>query len=160
MPRTDRPTRILFVCTGNSCRSQMAEGWAKRLLPESFEAHSAGTAPHGMNTLAMMAMAEVGVPIARHESKSVASLLASPDLASGFDLVVTVCDAARESCPTIPGARRVLHAPFDDPPYLAKDAASVAEAMPHYRRVRDEIKALVQTLPTLIETSLSQGARP
>lgn len=137
----------------------MAEGWARRLLPESVEAHSAGTAPHGMNTLAMMAMAEVGVPIARHTSKSVDSLLADPTLIDGFDLVITVCDSARESCPTIPGAKRVIHAPFDDPPFLARDAASVAEAMPHYRRVRDEIKAFVQSLSRDVEIAHTQGVR-
>lgn len=159
MPHADRPFRILFVCTGNSCRSQMAEGWARRLLPDTIEAHSAGTAPHGMNTLAMMAMAEVGVPIARHTSKSVDSLLADPSIVGGFDLVITVCDSARESCPTIPGARRVIHAPFDDPPSLARDAASVAEAMPHYRRVRDEIKVFIQSLSRDVEIAPLQGVR-
>lgn len=137
----------------------MAEGWVRRLLPDTIEAHSAGTAPHGMNTLTMMAMAEAGVPIARHTSKSVDSLLADPALVGGFDLVITVCDSARESCPTIPGARRVIHAPFDDPPFLARDAASVAEAMPHYRRVRDEIKVFIQSLSRDVEIAPLQGVR-
>lgn len=127
----------------------MAEGFARRM--GLLDAHSAGTAPHGMNTLAMMAMAEVGVPIARHESKSVASVLADPALVDGFDAVVTVCYSARESCPTIPGARRVIHAPFEDPPFLAREAASVADAMPHYRRVRDQIRAYVEQLPALLK---------
>jgi arsenate reductase (thioredoxin) len=132
--------RVLFLCTGNSCRSQMAEGWARTLRGEVIEAMSAGTRPHGLNPLAVRAMREAGVDISRHTSKR------PEDLATTPDIVVTVCDAAHESCPIMPGAR-VVHVGFDDPPRLAQGAASDDEAMVHYRRVRDEIRAFVETLP-------------
>lgn len=138
--------RVLFLCTGNSCRSQMAEGWAKALKPDTIDAHSAGTSPHGMNRLAVEAMREVGVDITTHHSKHPDELASIP-----FDYVVTVCDAAHESCPVFPGHARVVHAGFDDPPRLAKGAASDAEAMPHYRRVRDEIRAFIETLPGALQ---------
>lgn len=132
--------RVLFLCTGNSCRSQMAEGWARALKPDALEAYSAGTNPHGLNPLAVRAMREAGVDISGHTSKR------PEDIGVTFDLVVTVCDSAHESCPVLPGAR-VVHVGFDDPPRLAKNATSDDEAMPHYRRVRDEIRAFVETLP-------------
>ncbi len=140
MPDADRRLRILFLCTGNSCRSQMAEGWAKALKGDVLEAHSAGTKPHGLNPLAVRAMAEAGVDISGHASKRPEAI------GAGFDLVVTVCDSAHESCPVLPGAR-VVHRGFDDPPRLAAGVASDDEAMPHYRRVRDEIRAFIETLP-------------
>lgn len=137
----DEPLVVLFLCTGNSCRSQMAEGFAKALKQGVVDAHSAGTNPHGLNPLAVRAMREAGVDISRHSSKT------PSDLAHvSFDVVVTVCDSAHESCPTIPGAR-IVHVGFDDPPRLAKGAASDDEAMHHYRRVRDQIRAFVETLP-------------
>ncbi len=136
------PIRVLFLCTGNSCRSQMAEGWARALHAGAIEAHSAGTEPQGLNPLAVRAMAEAGVDISRHASKHVDSLAEVP-----FDAVVTVCDAAGEACPRFPGATRVVHMPFDDPPRLARDARTDDEAMPHYRRVRDEIRRSIETLP-------------
>jgi arsenate reductase len=138
---------VLILCTGNSCRSQMAEGWAKHLKAEQMEPYSAGVEPHGLNPLAVRAMAEVGVDISGHTSKRPA------EIGVEFDYVVTVCDAAHESCPVFPARTRVVHVGFDDPPRLAGSAASDEEAMPHYRRVRDEIKSFVQTLPT----SLSPG---
>lgn len=134
----------MFLCTGNSCRSQMAEGWARALKGDQVEAFSAGTAPQGLNRLAVKAMAEVGVDISGHRSKSVA------DAAGGgerFDVVVTVCDAAREACPVAPWAARVVHVGFDDPPRLAAGARSEAEALVHYRRVRDEIRRFVEGMP-------------
>lgn len=143
------PIRVLFLCTGNSCRSQMAEGWARALLGDRVEAHSAGTRPQGLNRLAVIAMREVGVDISRHESKAIASLGDSE-----FDCVITVCDSAREACPVFPGAARVIHQSFDDPPRLAHDARSDTEALPHYRRVRDEIKEFVQRLPHIMEGDL------
>lgn len=135
-------TRVLFLCTGNSCRSQMAEGWARALRADLIEPWSAGTDPHGMNPLAIRAMAEAGVDIASQSSKSVEALSHV-----AFDYVVTVCDHARESCPLFHGPAKVIHVGFDDPPRLARDASSDEEAMPHYRRVRDEIRAFIQTLP-------------
>ena len=132
--------RILFLCTGNACRSQMAEGWARALHGDRIEAHSAGTTPHGLNPLAVRAMAESGVDISGHASKR------PEQIGLPFDVVVTVCDGAHEACPVFPGAR-VVHAGFEDPPRLAADARSDEEAMPHYRRVRDQIRAYVERLP-------------
>jgi arsenate reductase len=138
--------RILFLCTGNSCRSQMAEGWVRQLKGESIEAHSAGVSPQGMNPSAIQVMKEAGVDISGQRSKHVDELKDVP-----FDYVVTVCDDAREACPVFPGRTKVVHVGFDDPPRLARGARSEAEAMGHYRRVRDEIRAFVETLPEAIE---------
>jgi arsenate reductase len=144
--------RILFLCTGNSCRSQMAEGWARHLRAHSLDAYSAGTSPHGMNLLAIRAMAEAGVDISHHHSKTVDEL---KDIA--FDYVVTVCDSAHESCPFFPATVRVVHVGFDDPPRLARDAADDDAAMPHYRRVRDQIRAFVETLPQSLTSPSTKG---
>lgn len=140
--------RVLFLCTGNSCRSQMAEGWAKALRAETVEAHSAGTDPHGMNRLAVEAMREAGVDISGHHSKK-------PDELAHivFDYVVTVCDAAHQACPVFAGGAKVVHAGFDDPPRLARAAQTDAEALPHYRRVRDEIRAFIETLPGALQNA-------
>lgn len=137
--------RVLFLCTGNSCRSQMAEGWARHLHPATIDSCSAGTEPHGLNPLAVRAMAEAGVDIASHISKTVAEC--NPGT---LDLVVTVCNHAHETCPVFPGTARVVHHGFDDPPRLAAGATTEDEALPHYRRVRDEIRAFVETLPQLL----------
>lgn len=137
-----RKLRVLFLCTGNSCRSQMAEGWARRLKADVLEAHSAGTRPQGLNPLAVQVMAEAGVDIAAQRAKSVRDL---GELA--FDYVVTVCGHANENCPVFPGPARIVHVGFDDPPQLAADAATEEEALGHYRRVRDEIRAFVERLP-------------
>jgi len=134
--------KILFLCTGNSCRSQMAEGWARHLRGDRIEPYSAGTEPHGLNPLAVRVMAEAGVDISGHSSKHVEALMNIP-----FDYIITVCDNARESCPVFPGPTRTRHVGFDDPPALAKSAKSEEEALGHYRRVRDEIRAFVETLP-------------
>ena len=140
MPAADGRLRVLFLCTGNSCRSQMAEGWARALKPAEIDAHSAGTDPHGLNPLAVRAMREAGVDISSHRSKR------PEEIGVAFDVVVTVCGAADAACPAFHGARTV-HVGFDDPPRLAAGAAGDDEAMPHYRRVRDEIRAFVATLP-------------
>ena len=134
--------RVLFLCTGNSCRSQMAEGWTRALKGDRIDAYSAGIETHGLNPLAVRVMAEAGVDISGHKSKTVAELPV-PD----FDFVVTVCDRAREACPLFPGKTKAVHVGFDDPPRLAKDARTEEEALAPYRRVRDEIKAFVETLP-------------
>ncbi len=138
--------KVLFLCTGNSCRSQMAEGWARHLLGDQIDPYSAGIDPHGLNPLAVKAMKESNVDISGHKSKSLNSL-SSID----FDFVVTVCDNAAASCPTAPKGTRVIHIPFGDPPKLATSAATAEEAMKHYRRVRDEIKNFVLTLPALLK---------
>jgi len=134
---------ILFLCTGNSCRSQMAEGWARALKGGVIEAYSAGIETHGLNPRAVAVMAEAGVDISGQRSKSVAELKDVP-----FDYVVTVCGHANETCPAWLGSKaKIVHVGFDDPPKLAKDARSDEEAMGHYRRVRDEIRAFVECLP-------------
>ena len=118
--------KVLFLCTGNSCRSQMAEGWARRLKSDVIEAYSAGIAPHGLDSRAVQVMSEADVDISGHRSKSVGDL---GDLQ--FDYVVTVCCHANETCPYFPAKTRVVHVGFDDPPRLAKDAASDEEALTH-----------------------------
>lgn len=154
---TARRPRVLFLCTGNSCRSQMAEGWARHLLGGRVDACSAGTAPQGLNRLAVRAMAEAGVDISGHASKPVAAC----DPAT-LDLVVTVCGHADEACPAFLRANprtRVVHRGFDDPPMLAVGAATDDEALPHYRRVRDEIRSFVATLPELLDAANAGGQR-
>jgi arsenate reductase (thioredoxin) len=133
--------RVLFLCTGNACRSQMAEGWARHLKGDVFEPYSAGIAPHGLDARAVKVMAEAGVDISRHESKHVNELKNIT-----FDYVITVCDNARESCPIYPGTTEIIHAGFEDPPRLAAGAKSEDEALAHYRRVRDEIMKFVENL--------------
>ena len=137
---------VLFLCTGNSCRSQMAEGWARHLWADRIDACSAGTDPQGLNRLAVQAMREAGIDISGHSSRRVADCDAQ-----SLDLVITVCDHAAEACPTISGPARIVHRSFDDPPRLASGARTDDEAMPHYRRVRDEIRAFVETLPDLLK---------
>ncbi len=134
--------RILFLCTGNSCRSQIAEGWARRLKGDVIEAFSAGTETHGLNPNAVKVMSEAGVDISGHKSKLVADLETKE-----FDYVITVCSDADQNCPIFPGKAVKVHHGFDDPPRLARSAKTEEEALSHYRRVRDEIKALVIKLP-------------
>ena len=114
--------KVLFLCTGNSCRSQMAEGWARHLKSERVEAYSAGIETHGLNPRAVKVMAESGVDISAQRSKDVDEL---KDVE--FDYVVTVCSRARESCPVFAGSARVVHMGFDDPPALAEQAKSEEE---------------------------------
>ena len=134
--------KILFLCTGNSCRSQMAEGWARHLKGDVIEAYSAGIETHGLNPNAVQVMAEAGVDISRHRSKAVSELEDVP-----FDYVITVCDHANETCPVFPGKVKRVHVGFDDPPRLAKTALSEEDALAVYRRVRDEIRVYVMQLP-------------
>lgn len=156
MSRPSMP-RVMFLCTGNSCRSQMAEGWARHLHGGRIDACSAGTSPHGLNPLAVRAMGEVGVDISAHTSKTVEAC--SPE---SLSLVVTVCGHAHENCPVFLSRNprtRIVHRGFDDPPALAADAVDDNEAMPHYRRVRDEIRALIETLPSMLDgTDTNHGA--
>ena len=139
MQAANQKIKVLFLCTGNSCRSQMAEGWARRLKGEVIEPYSAGIETHGLNPNAVKVMAEAGVDISGHRSKHLDELR---DIT--FDYVVTVCDQASESCPVFPGKVKRLHVSFDDPPRLAKNAGTEQEALSHYRRVRDEIRAFVE----------------
>jgi len=129
---------VLFLCTGNSCRSQMAEGFARALRGAHFTAWSAGTEPHGLNPLAVRVMGEAGIDISHQGSKALAALAHVH-----FDLVITVCGSAHERCPVFPGKTRVLHVGFDDPPALARDATTEAAELACYRRVRDEIREFI-----------------
>ncbi len=134
--------RILFLCTGNSCRSQMAEGWTNHLKTHHLVAFSAGTNPKRLDLRAVRAMSEVGIDISGHSPKHVRDFLAAP-----FDAVITVCDDAAEACPVFPGNTKVIHKSFEDPPRLAINAKTEEQAMAHYRRIRDEIKVFVEKLP-------------
>ncbi|WP_319549248.1 arsenate reductase ArsC [Desulfogranum marinum] len=135
-----KKTTILFLCTGNSCRSQMAEGWAKALKKEEISSWSAGIEKHGLNPLAVKAMAEFGVNISKQESNVIDELPVKE-----FDWVITLCGHADETCPFFPGKR--IHMGFDDPPKLAEQADSDEEKLVHYRRVRDEIRDFILSLP-------------
>lgn len=146
MPNNGERLKVLFLCTGNSCRSQMAEGWARALKGDAIDACSAGIETHGMNPRAVQVMAEAGVDISGYHSKLLREL---DDV--NFDYVVTVCAHAHETCPIFPRNAKVVHFGFDDPPKLAKVAKTDEEALGHYRRVRDEIRAYVETLPGALE---------
>jgi len=137
--------RILFLCTGNACRSQMAEGWTRHLKGDIIEAHSAGIETHGLNRYAVQVMAEAGVDISHHRSKHVNEFKDIP-----FDYVVTVCGHANEHCPMFPGKTQMIYVGFDDPPKLAQKAKTEKDALDCYRRVRDEIKTFVEKLPEVL----------
>jgi len=137
--------KVMFLCTGNSCRSQMAEGWARHLKGDVIDAYSAGVEPHGMNQRAIKAMAEAGVDITGQRSKHVDEIAGV-----AFDYVVTVCGHANETCPIFGGNTKVVHIGFDDPPKLAAGARSDEAALPHYRRVRDEIRAFIEQMPAAL----------
>ncbi len=139
--------KVLFLCTKNSCRSQMAEGWARALVGDRIDPYSAGTAPSRLDPRAVQVMREAGVDISGRRSKHLQELADAR-----IDWVVTVCDHANESCPVFPGAARRTHVGFDDPPKLAAHASTEEEALGHYRRVRDEIRKFVQTLPQSLES--------
>lgn len=143
--------KILFLCTANSCRSQMAEGFAKALLPPSrFAVYSAGLEARGVNPKAALVMKEAGVDISAQRSKTLDELAGVK-----FDLVVTVCGGAKERCPILPGRPgkvKTLHAGFDDPPALEAGAKDEEEALGHYRRVRDEIREFILKLPEIIDS--------
>ena len=139
--------KMLFLCTGNSCRSQIAEGWARHLKGNEIEAHSAGIEPERLDLLAVKVMAEAGVDISGHRPKRVEQM---KNVA--FDYVFTVCDQAHEQCSHFPAKVRVVHTSFDDPPRLAAEATSEQEVLACYRRVRDKIKAFTEELPQALES--------
>lgn len=136
---------ILFLCTGNSCRSQMAHGFAESLLSEEFTSYSAGIESHGLNPSAVQVMQEVGVDISNHQSQTLNEFESQE-----FDYVVAVCEHAASNCPTFPAKTSVIMHQFDDPPKLAKEAKSAEEALGYYRSVRDEIKHWITSLPAQI----------
>lgn len=146
MQKTDRKIKLLYLCTGNSCRSQMAEGWTRALKSDVIDVYSAGIETHGLNPNAVKVMAEAGVDIAGQRSQHIDEF---KDI--GLDIVVTVCSHAHETCPVFPAQAKVIHVGFPDPPKMAKDlaeqGASEDEQLDCYRQVRDKIKAYVETLP-------------
>lgn len=140
--------KVLFVCTGNSCRSQIAEGWASHLKPDSIDAYSAGIRPIGVSLRAVKVMAEVGVDISRQASKRI------DDLGGiDFDYVVTLCDNASVQCPVFGGGARLIHRAFEDPYFATGSEEEIAAA---FRKTRDQIKTFVETLPEGLE---SEGAQ-
>lgn len=136
---------ILFLCTGNSCRSQMAEGFARALLSDKYTVYSAGSKVHGLNKRAVQVMKESGVDISAHTSKTVS------DLGNiNLDVIFTVCSDAHETCPILPGCKSI-HVGFDDPPRLTEHMTNEEEILDVYRRVRDEIKAFILDLESYLE---------
>ncbi len=133
--------KVLFLCTGNSCRSQMAEGWARHLRGDDIVPYSSGLAAHGLNPRAVKVMAEAGVDISGHQSINLDGV---KDIS--FDYVVTVCGHADEYCPAFPGKIKRVHKGFDDPPSLAMNAKDEEEALAHFRRVRDEVREFIASL--------------
>ena len=134
--------KVLFLCTGNSCRSQMAEGWARHLKGDVIEPFSAGIEKHGMNPHAVKVMAEAGVNLTTQFSKTLEDLKGVD-----FDCVVTVCGHANEHCPIFTGPTKVVHVGFDDPPALTRHLPDGEDKLAVYRRVRDEIRRFIETLP-------------
>jgi arsenate reductase (thioredoxin) len=145
--------KVLFLCTGNSCRSQMAEGWARTLKGEVIESYSAGIEKHGMNPYAVKVMAEAGVDISGQFSKTPAEV--GP---VEFDYVVTVCGHAAENCPVFPGKTKVAHVGFEDPPKLTKQMPDGEEKLGVYRRVRDEIRRFVEGMPGNLTQETYEGS--
>ncbi len=141
MQKSDEKISVLFLCTGNSCRSQMAEGWTRAIHGDAIEAHSAGVEIHGLNPSAVKVMAEAGVDISGHTSQHIDEFK-DVDL----DVVVTVCGHANESCPVFPGKTRVVHVGFDDPPRMAAEVDGEEEKLECYRNVRDDIRSYVLNL--------------
>lgn len=143
MSEADDKLKVLFLCTGNSCRSQIAEGWARHLKSDVIEPYSAGVSPGTLNTRAVNVMAEAGVDISAHRPKHVDALLGID-----FDYVVTVCDNAREQCPVFPGRTRHIHKRFEDPSFMQ---GSEEQIMTAFRRLSNQIRAFVETMPESLQ---------
>jgi len=135
--------KVLFVCTGNSCRSQIAEGWARHLKGNIIDAYSAGIRPIGVSSRAIKVMAEAEVDISMHESQHIGEFSEID-----FDYVVTLCDNAAENGPVFSGKAKVVHNPFDDP-YFA--SGSEEQIMATFRKVRDDIRTFIEILPEGLE---------
>ena len=142
----DNKLKILFLCTGNSCRSQIGEAFTHKLLGNEIQVYSAGIIAKGLDPFAVEVLQEIGIDISNHRSKTVEEL---KDI--NFDFVITVCDHAAQTCPYFPTSpERIIRRPFDDPPKLTQGLEH-SEALIIYRRVRDEIKDFVTELPTILE---------
>lgn len=137
-----RKQKILFLCTGNSCRSQMAEALCRSLKDDLYEVYSAGIEQHGMNPYAVTVLEELGLDLSSHHSKTLDELGKIE-----FDQVVTVCTHADRNCPGLIGQPKVTHIGFDDPPRLAREALSEEQVLRVFRRVRNEIRAFILSLP-------------
>jgi len=137
--------KILFMCTGNSCRSQMAEAWTRYEYGDIFEVYSAGLIKHGLDPRAVKVLSEAGLDISHQFSKTVDEL---PN--QQYDAIITLCNQANESCPFFPGQVKRLHKSFDDPPSMAMHAPDQESALKTYRRVRDQIHEYVLTLPDIL----------
>lgn len=144
-----KKTKILYLCTGNSCRSQMAEGWTRALKGDLIEVYSAGLETHGLNPTAVRVMNEAGVDISGQRSQHLDEFM---DI--DLDYVITVCDHAHETCPHFPRKATVIHHQFDDPPKLSLPSDTDEIKTDGFRRVRDEIKAFIQTLPESLDLNL------
>jgi arsenate reductase (thioredoxin) len=132
-------TRVLFLCTGNACRSQIAEAWLRELGGDSFEVFSAGLEPHGVNPYTITVMEELGIDMSSHRSKHLDEFINKPQL--NFDYLITVCSNAEERCPFFPGRGTRLHWPFEDP---AAFVGPEPETLAAFRNVRDQIKAKIE----------------
>lgn len=143
--------KILFMCTGNSCRSQMAEGWAKTLKSDCIEPFSAGVYPVAVSLRAIKVMAEAGIDIYDQYPKHVNDLLNID-----FDYVITLCDNAKEICPVYPGKTKLIHKPFSDPSFLTGSDETVMNA---FRKVRDEIRDFVFSLPQSLEENKNHSEK-
>ncbi|MBN2183067.1 MAG: arsenate reductase ArsC [Sedimentisphaerales bacterium] len=143
MSESNEKIKVLFLCTGNACRSQMAEGWARHLKADIVDAYSAGIRPIGISSRAIKTMAQAGVDISMHTSKHIDDLRGID-----FDYVVTLCDNAAQNCPVFNGKAKVIHKPFKDP-YFA--VGSEEQIMAEFGKTRDKIKAFIETIPESLE---------
>jgi arsenate reductase len=138
--------RILFLCTGNSCRSQMAEGWVRFLKHDVIDAYSAGIESHGINPYAVKIMAEAGIDISTQRSKNIDEFENVE-----FDYIITLCDHAKETCPMVPVNTKKIHVSFEDPAIYAYKLTVEDEILYHFRKVRDEIKTFVEEMPEVLK---------
>lgn len=145
MIEAEEKIKVLFLCTGNACRSQMAEGWARHLKSDVIEAYSAGVWPVGVSSRAIQVMAEAGVDISSQTSDHVDDFKTID-----FDYVITLCDNAREQCPVFSGKAKLIHKPFEDPTFVMGSTDAIIAA---FRQTRDQIRAFVETLPESLTNS-------
>lgn len=144
---SEKIPRVLFVCTGNACRSQMAEAWMKHIHNGNYNVSSGGSTSHGIDPIAVMVMKESGIDISKQDSKKVTDILHKE-----YDVVITLCDTACNHLPEFPDKTRIIHKPFDDPPQVSSEMDNTEnDVLTHYRRVRDEIKDFVINLPNFLE---------
>jgi arsenate reductase len=147
MSEAKEKIKVLFLCTGNACRSQMAEGWARHLKSDVIEAYSAGVWPVGVSSRAIQVMAEAGVDISSQTSDHVRDFREID-----FDYVITLCDYARQQCPEFSGKTRMIHRAFEDPTFLMGSSEAITAA---FRQTRDQIRAFVETLPESLKDDAS-----